>query len=134
LRPPPGTLVVAANRDLPPALRFATSGAVRLQRATAPIQTAQVKPPRILWPAPGALIELGDVDGQLAAIPLQAEGGSGRLRWMVDGVPLAPQPFRATPLWTPTGVGAAHLSVIDDEGRVASVEVRIGRTQTAQRH
>jgi penicillin-binding protein 1C len=134
LRPPPGTLVVAANRDLPPSLRFATSAAARLQRATAPIDTAQVKPPRILWPASGSVIEIGEADGQFASIPLQAEGGRGRLRWMVDGVPLAAQPFRATPLWTPGGVGAAHLSVIDDEGRVASVEVRISRIQATQRN
>jgi penicillin-binding protein 1C len=122
LRPPPGTLVVAASRDLPPSLRQASSVALRLARAAQPVGAARSRPPRILWPAQGATIE---VDATLQPVPLQAEGGSGRLRWLIDGVPLAAQPFRATPLWSPAGPGSARLSVIDDDGRVASIEVRV---------
>jgi penicillin-binding protein 1C len=128
LRPPPGTLVVAASRDLPPSLRQANTVALRLARAAQPIDATRSRPPRILWPAQGATIE---VDATLQPVPLQAEGGSGRLRWLVDGVPLAAQPFRATPLWTPAGPGSARLSVIDDDGRVASIEVRVRLPATA---
>ncbi|QQS12487.1 MAG: penicillin-binding protein 1C [Rhodospirillales bacterium] len=135
-RPAPAdALVVAHNRDLPPLLRTLQTTATRLQAATAPTASREVRPaaptaatprqtirpPRILFPTADATVELGGA----ATVALRAEGGSGKLRWLVDGKPLDADPFRAHPAWKPDGPGLARLTVIDADGRSASVNVRV---------
>ena len=53
------------------------------------------------------------------AVPLNAMGGQGRLRWLVDG-----RPLEGT-RWVPDGAGIARLAVVDEAGRSTSVTVRI---------
>jgi penicillin-binding protein 1C len=102
---PVDALRVASHRDLPPRMRTmgpsgATSGA-----------------PRIAYPPPDARIELGATE----AVTLNALGGTGRLRWLVDGRPLDGS------RWTPEGAGVARLAVVDEAGRSSAVTVRIDR-------
>ena len=105
-KPAPGdALRVASHRELPPRMRTigpsgATSGA-----------------PRIAYPPPDARIELGARE----TVALDALGGTGRLRWLVDGRPLDGT------MWTPEGAGIVRLAVVDEAGRSSSVTVRIQR-------
>ena len=58
-------------------------------------------------------------------LPLEATGGKWPLRWLVDGRPLAVTVPRRATYWQPEGVGFAHLTVIDSNGRSAHSTVRL---------
>ena len=83
-------------------------------RTLAPIAQASGGP-RIAYPTADSKIELGPRD----AVPLSANGGSGTLRWLVDGRPLDGTQ------WKPEGTGEARVAVVDDQGRSSAVTVRI---------
>jgi penicillin-binding protein 1C len=105
--PPADVLKVASWRDLPPRMRRlgpAVSGDGGL---------------RIAYPAPESRIELGPQE----SVPLSAHGGSGTLRWLVDG-----RPIDGT-RWMPKGSGEARVAVIDDAGHSSAVTVNIVRRQ-----
>jgi penicillin-binding protein 1C len=113
--PPPGVLRVA-RRDLPPALR-------RLDPTLHGIGTGRAAGgPKILYPPDGAVVAW---DG--ASLPLEASGGKGPLRWLVDGKPLPPAKPRRTPYWQPAEIGFVRLTVIDARGRSARATVRLAR-------
>jgi penicillin-binding protein 1C len=135
--PPPDALVVARNSDLPPGLRVLLPQAARLHAATASLDrptegttarrttpAAAPKPPRILYPVANSTLEVTASNGD-NVVSLQAEGGSGTLRWLVNGKPLPADRFRAHPLWRPDGEGRARLTVIDAAGRGATIEVQV---------
>ncbi len=73
--------------------------------------------PRIAYPPPDARLELGPRE----AVTLNARGGNGRLRWLVDGRPLDGT------RWVPDEVGTVRLAVVDEAGRSAAVTVRVDR-------
>ncbi|MDO8973705.1 penicillin-binding protein 1C [Reyranella sp.] len=103
LRPPADVLKVASHRELPPRMR-----------TLAPYSETSGGP-RIAYPPADARIELAARE----AVPLNAMGGQGRLRWLVDGRPLEGSQ------WVPDGAGTARLAVVDEAGRSTSVTVRI---------
>ena len=104
--PPPGDVLrVASWQDLPP----------RMRSLSPPSHTAGA--PRIAYPAADSRIELAAGE----AVPLSAQGGAGKLRWLVDGRPID------GPKWTPHGAGEARIAVIDEKGRSSAVTVRIVR-------
>jgi penicillin-binding protein 1C len=121
---PPDALVVARNSDLPPGLRMLLPPGMRIQAATAaPTRIGAVaRPPRILFPVANTTLDVGSRGD---SIPLKAEGGTGNLRWFVDGQPLAHDRFRADPLWRPGAGGNARLTVVDASGLSSSIDVRI---------
>ena len=102
---PADVLRVASWHDLPPRMR-----------TLAPIAQTSGGP-RIAYPTADSKIELGPRD----SVPLSANGGSGSLRWLVDGRPLDGTQ------WKPDGVGEARVAVVDDQGRSSAVTVRIVR-------
>jgi penicillin-binding protein 1C len=103
-----------SRRDLPPGLR-------RLDTPTpASNGAADHGAPKILFPPDGAVVSW---DG--AEVPLEAVGGRGPLRWLVDGRPLAPAMPRRPLYWRPNGPGFAQLTVIDAQGRSARATVRL---------
>ncbi len=136
--PPPDALIVARNGDLPPAMRVLLPQAARLHAATASLDrrpatgtaaqrtavAAPPKPPRILYPVANSTLEVATTDGA-DVVALQAEGGIGSLRWLVDGKPLPVDRFRADPLWRPDSAGRARVTVIDAAGRSATIEVQV---------
>lgn len=103
LRAPADVLKVASHRELPPRMR-----------TLAPYSETSGGP-RIAYPPADARIELAARE----AVPLNAMGGQGRLRWLVDG-----RPLEGT-RWVPDGAGIARLAVVDEAGRSTSVTVRI---------
>jgi penicillin-binding protein 1C len=102
-RPPADALKVSSHRELPPRMR-----------TLAPHAEASGGP-RIAYPPADARIELAAHE----AVPLNAMGGQGRLRWLVDGRPLEGNQ------WVPDSAGVARLAVVDEAGRSTSVSVRI---------
>ncbi len=111
--PPPGVLRVA-RRDLPPVLR-------RLDPAPpAAGKGREGGGPKILYPPDGAVVAW---DG--ATLPLEAAGGRGPLRWLVDGRPLPQAAPRRALYWRPAGIGFVRLTVIDARGRSARATVRL---------
>ena len=107
IRPPADAIKVASHRELPPRMRTLapyaeTSGG-----------------PRIAYPPADARIELATRE----AVVLNAMGGQGRLRWLVDGRPLD------STRWVPDAAGTARLAVVDEAGRSTSVTVRIVQRQ-----
>jgi penicillin-binding protein 1C len=113
--PPAGTLLVA-QKDLPPGLRRLASGPLDNPAK------ADGGAPKILYPPDGSVVVW---DGQ--DIPLEANGGRGGLRWLIDGRPLPPGQPRRTIYWRPAEVGFTRLTVIDGNGRSASATVRLVR-------
>jgi penicillin-binding protein 1C len=111
--PPPGVLRVG-HRDLPPALRRLGPGPRESGRGR------EGGGPKILYPPDGAIVAW---DG--AALPLEAAGGRGPLRWLVDGRPLPPALPRRTLYWQPGEIGFARLTVIDARGHSARATVRL---------
>ena len=102
-----------SRRDLPAGLR-------RLDAAPSATTSADAGAPKILYPPDGAVVSW---DG--AELPLEAAGGRGPLRWLVDGRPIAPQAPRQPLYWRPDGPGFAQLTVIDAQGRSARATVRL---------
>lgn len=106
-RPPADAIKVASHRELPPRMR-----------TLAPYSETSGGP-RIAYPPADARIELAARE----AVVLNAMGGQGRLRWLVDGRPLEDT------RWVPDGAGTARLAVVDEAGRSTSVTVRIVQRQ-----
>jgi len=106
-RPPADAIKVASHRELPPRMR-----------TLAPYSETSGGP-RIAYPPADARIELAARE----AIVLNAMGGQGRLRWLVDG-----RPLEGT-RWVPDAAGTARLAVVDEAGRSTSVTVRIVQRQ-----
>jgi penicillin-binding protein 1C len=103
-----------SRRDLPPGLQ-------RLDAAPSDHgRNADAGAPKILYPPDGAVVSW---DG--AEVPLEAAGGRGPLRWLVDGRPLVPAASRRALYWRPDGSGFAQLTVIDAQGRSARATVRL---------
>jgi penicillin-binding protein 1C len=105
---PPG---IVSRRDLPRGLRRLSSG---------PLQIASG--PKILYPPDGATVAW---DG--GELPLEAAGGQGPLRWLIDGRPLASAMPRRELYWRPTDIGFAQLTVIDASGHSARATIRLVR-------
>jgi penicillin-binding protein 1C len=111
--PPPLGALLVGRKDLPTRLQ-------RIETGPPAQAAAAARGPKIVYPPDGALIEWRGED-----LPLEAFGGQRPLRWLVDGKPLPPAPPRQPIYWQPAGIGFAHLTVIDGEGRSAHSTVRL---------
>ena len=111
--PPRGVLRVG-HQELPPALRRLDPALPEMGRGREP------GGPKILYPPDGATVAW---DG--AALPLEASGGKGPFRWLVDGQPLPPAQPRRTLYWQPAELGFVRLTVIDTKGHSARATVRL---------
>jgi len=103
---PADVMKVAASKELP--LRMRTLGPATAHAGGAP---------RIAYPPPDAKLELRAHE----TVALAAAGGSGTLRWLIDGKPLAGN------RWTPDSAGETRVAVVDDAGHSSAVTVRIVR-------
>ena len=74
---------------------------------------------RLLFPPPNAVLS-GD-----GPVTLRAMGGQRPLTFMVNGAPLGTDPARREVSWTPTAPGFYRVTVLDAEGGVARVGVRV---------
>ncbi|WP_394689540.1 penicillin-binding protein 1C [Hoeflea sp.] len=117
---PPG-LVVRARRDLPFALRKFGSGG-----ETGGMSASASTPPRIVYPPQGARVALNARGpGRLTPLVIKLQGGAGPYRLIANGAPVQRPSRRKIINWIPDGPGASNLTVMDAEGRAASVSVFI---------
>lgn len=119
-RAPAGANRIAAS-DLPQSLRrFSVdpNGLISV--------SARERPPQIVYPLEGSVLELGKgPDGEALPVVMKMQAGRAPFRWLVDGKPMNESTRRRTGEWRPAGSGQSTLTVVDAEGRAASVNVFI---------
>lgn len=121
LPPAPKGALVAKTADLPKRLvHFKEPG---FEDDAPP--TSGADPVKIAFPPNKSELELGPNGGGLTPVALKAEGGKLPLTWLADGIPLSGQRRRRGTFWRPTGPGFHKFTVIDAEGNVDRVSVRI---------
>jgi penicillin-binding protein 1C len=114
---PPGTLR-AANRRLPPPLQRFQPDALAGSRAEPQL--------RIMFPPDGARLELAkDAEGRPEPVALKVTGGTGLLTVLVNGAPLPASRGHRTLFFEPEGAGFVRLTVMDAQGSIDSVMVRL---------
>ena len=101
---------------LPAAPRDPTPVLLRTAARPKPARTDGL---RLLFPPPGAVLS-GD-----GPVTLRAMGGQRPLTFLVDGAPLTTDPARREVAWLPPAPGFYRLTVLDSEGGVARVAVRV---------
>jgi penicillin-binding protein 1C len=117
-RAPTGANRIAAS-DLPQSLRRFSLEANGLIAVS-----ARERPPRIVYPLEGSVLERGKgADGEALPVVMKMQAGRAPFRWLVDGKPMRESTRRRTGEWHPEGIGQSTLTVIDAEGRAASVNV-----------
>ena len=122
---PPAGILSGRTASLPPPLRHLRKDAPKTFAAAA---VAQVK---IAFPPDGARVDLGLSDPVSqgprpgARLALKAEGGVLPLRWIVNGTPVGDPELRRQTAWTPDGAGFVRVSVMDAQGAIDSVLVRL---------
>ncbi|MEQ8481455.1 MAG: penicillin-binding protein 1C [Hoeflea sp.] len=119
--PRPEGLVVRTRGELPFALRrfgpLSEPGLAHSARETAP---------KIVYPPEGARVVLRERNsGGLSPLVIKLQGGAGPYRLIANGTPVKRPSRRKTINWTPDGAGASTLTVMDGQGRAASVNVFI---------
>jgi penicillin-binding protein 1C len=116
LPPPPPSVLTVSNAELPPPLRrFRPRGA----------ETLPGDGPEIVFPPQGAEIELGLALGTGAALTIRLRNGVPPFTWLVDGAPIAADPWAREAVWTPAGPGYAVLTVVDALGQAARSAVAV---------
>jgi penicillin-binding protein 1C len=116
---PPSGAVVLARHDLPASLqRFAKTG-TKLVKVT-----KGAVAPEIVFPPNGARVELAaSMDGGKLPLVLKINGGKAPYRWLANGAPLPDISRKRTQRWVPDGPGYSELTVIDANGKAASVRL-----------
>jgi penicillin-binding protein 1C len=115
--PPTGALTVAAA-DLPAPLKH-----WRDPGDDAPTGAFLEPPVLIAFPPDRSEIETADMADE--PLVLKADGGALPLTWLVDGAPIVSDPHARDVTWQPAAAGFAKLTVIDANGKVDRVSVRV---------
>lgn len=119
------------------ALPNAPAGALRLAEAELPVSlkrfahtrsglislNAREAAPQIVYPPQGAEVEVGLSSGDPMPLSLKLQGGRPPFRWLANGVALPDSTRKRTYDWRPDGAGFSILTVIDADGRAATVRV-----------
>jgi penicillin-binding protein 1C len=119
------------------ALPRAPAGALRLTEAELPVSlkrfahtrsglisiNAREAAPQIVYPPQGAEVEVGLTSGDPMPLSLKLQGGRPPFRWLANGIALPDSTRKRTYDWRPDGAGFSTLTVIDADGRAATVRV-----------
>ncbi len=81
--------------------------------------------PAVLIAFPPDRSEIETADAGEEPLVLKADGGALPLTWLVDGAPITSDPHTREAAWQPKGAGFAKLTVIDANGKVDRVSVRL---------
>jgi penicillin-binding protein 1C len=115
----------------------APAGALRLTEAELPVSlkrfahtrfglislNAREAAPQIVYPPQGAEVEVGLSSGEPMPLSLKLQGGRPPFRWLANGIALPDSTRKRTYNWKPDGAGFSTLTVIDADGRAATVRV-----------
>ena len=110
--PPPGALTLATAALPAPLRAFHARGAADASGG-----------PEIAFPPDGARVDLGLGRGAGRPLAIRLGAGVPPFRWLVDGAPIAVDPFARQTEWRPDGTGFVDLAVIDASGRAARASV-----------
>ncbi len=114
---PAGAILARSTAELPlPLQRFGTAHSFGSERTLAG--------PTIQFPLDGGRFALEE-EGDLRPLALDASGGSLPLLWFVNGETVPSLSWKRHASWRPDGPGQARITVIDNDGRHASVEIWI---------
>ncbi|MEX2201087.1 MAG: penicillin-binding protein 1C [Dongiaceae bacterium] len=117
--PPPGALLVGSTAALPaPLQRLRTGGSIATSIAVA-------AGPSISFPVDGTRLPLADTAEGLPPLSLEARGGQLPLLWLVNGEAVPTAAWKRRAAWQPDGIGQVRVTVVDRDGRHASVDVWI---------
>ena len=113
LPPPPPSALTVAGAELPaPLRRFEARGQAEAASGLA-----------IAFPPDGARLDLGLARGEAGALVIRIGAGAPPFRWLVDGAPLAADPFDRQAEWLPDGAGFVEVAVIDATGAAARAQL-----------
>jgi len=117
LKPPPKGVLFASNADLPTPLK-------RFRNPDANVVAADPAP-EIAYPVDGVEVDLGVAGGADTPLTVKVRNGAPPFTFFANGAPFDRSPFSRQSDWKPDGPGFVTLSVLDAEGRSASVKVRV---------
>ena len=115
---PPACALTTAAGDLPAPLKH-----WRDPSDDAPSGPFLEPPVLISFPPDRSEIETADFGDE--PLTLKADGGALPLTWLVDGAPITSDPHARDVTWQPIAAGFAKLTVIDANGKVDRVSVRV---------
>lgn len=118
LSAPPG-VVDAAGADLPPPLKRFRPDTLHVSATSAFVE----QPVLIAFPPDRSELEREEADA--GPLIFKAEGGALPLTWLINGKPVPSKPHRREVIWQPQSSGFVKLSVVDANGRVDRVTVRL---------
>jgi penicillin-binding protein 1C len=114
---PAGAILAHSTLDLPVPLQ-------RFGGAASDTAIGEVAGPTINFPLDGGRIALS-AGTELRPLALDASGGTLPLLWLVNGESISSQSWKRRASWLPDGPGQARVTVVDRDGRHASVEIWI---------
>lgn len=88
-------------------------------------EASDVRELKIAFPPDGVRVDLGAARGEMEPLAVRTTGGRPPFTVLVDGRPVARFGAQRQANVQPDGPGFTTLSVVDDEGRSASVTVRV---------
>ncbi len=116
LPPRPAALPVMTASQLPPPLR---------RFGPAREEASDVRDLKIAFPPDGVHVDLGAARGEMEPLAIRTTGGRPPFTVLVDGRPAVRFGAQRQAIVHPDGPGFTTLSVVDGEGRSASVTVRV---------
>jgi len=117
LRAAPPGVIIASNAQLPaPLKRF---------RNPDDNMVAADPAPEIAFPSDGVDVDLGVASGGDQPLTVKIRNGVPPFTFFANGAPFDRSAFARQSSWTPDGPGYVTLSVLDSEGRSASVKVMV---------
>jgi penicillin-binding protein 1C len=115
LPPAPAAIVAGSAVDLPPPLQRVLE--------TRRSGDGRADAPSIAYPPNDARVDLGIGRGAQRDLVMRVRDGVPPFTWLVEGRPVAREPFARTASWTPDGPGYVTISVVDARGGAARVRV-----------
>ena len=118
LKAAPASAIVSATAGLPPPLKHWR------EPSDDPASGPYLEQPVVIaFPPDRAELDFAELDGD--PIVLKADGGAMPFTWLVDGAPIISDPHARDVVWKPSGLGFTKFTVIDANGRVDRVQVRV---------
>ena len=118
LKAAPAGAIISATAGLPPPLKHWREPSEDI--ASGPYLE---QPVVIAFPPDRTELDMAELDDE--PVVLKAEGGAMPFTWLVDGAPITSDPHARDVTWKPSGLGFAKLTVIDANGKVDRVNVRV---------
>ncbi len=118
LKAAPAGAIVSATAGLPPPLKHWR------EPSDDPASGPYLEQPVVIaFPPDRAELDLAELDGD--PLVLKADGGAMPFTWLVDGAPITSDPHARDIVWKPSGLGFTKFTVIDANGKVDRVQVRV---------